>query len=67
MDSQISFTDKYNCGGYGRYNNQIIEMIEQIFNYDGISLDLTYTGKAFWGMTQYIVEENIMNSKILFI
>ncbi|MFC4696695.1 1-aminocyclopropane-1-carboxylate deaminase/D-cysteine desulfhydrase [Enterococcus aquimarinus] len=67
VDSQISFTDKYNCGGYGRYNNQIIEMIEQIFNYDGISLDLTYTGKAFWGMTQYIVEENIMNSKILFI
>jgi D-cysteine desulfhydrase len=33
----------------------------------GIPLDSTYTGKAFWGMMQYIKKEQIKEKNILFI
>lgn len=63
----ISFIDKYVCGGYGKYNNQIISTVQRVYNTEGIALDTTYTGKAFWGMTEYVKEKQISNSKILFI
>lgn len=66
-DSCLSFVDKYLSGGYGKYNSQIVNMIQNIFNTEGVALDTTYTGKAFWGMTEYIKENQISNSKILFI
>ncbi|WP_312654089.1 pyridoxal-phosphate dependent enzyme [Proteiniclasticum sp.] len=66
-DAPISFTDKYVCGGYGKYNNQIISTVQRVYNTEGIALDTTYTGKAFWGMTEYVKEKQISNSKILFI
>lgn len=67
IDSSISFVDKYVCGGYGNYNNQIIDTVQRVYNTEGIALDITYTGKAFWGMNEYVKEKQISNSKILFI
>lgn len=66
-DAPIAFTDKYVCGGYGKYNNQIISTVQRVYNTEGIALDTTYTGKAFWGMTEYIKENGIYNKNILFI
>lgn len=66
-DSSISFVDKYVCGGYGKYNEQIISTVQRVYSTEGIALDITYTGKAFWGMTEYVKEKQISNSKILFI
>lgn len=63
----INFEDKYICDGYGKYNNEIVNIVKDVLSYDGIPLDLTYTGKAFWGMNQYIRENNIKNKNILFI
>lgn len=40
----INFIDHYICGGYGEYNNQIIDIVRSIFNTEGIPLDTTYTG-----------------------
>ena len=34
---------------------------------EGIPLDTTYTGKAFWGMEKYILENKIEGKNILFI
>lgn len=67
INSGISFVDSYVCGGYGKYNNQIVNLIQSVFDMDGIPLDTTYTGKAFWGMTEYVKESRISNAKILFI
>lgn len=67
VDSKICFIDKYICDGYGKCNKQIINIIKSIFNSEGVALDTTYTGKAFWGMTEYIKEKRITNAKILFI
>lgn len=63
----INFIDDYVLDGYGTYNEEILETIrETILNY-GIPLDTTYTGKAFWGMQDYIMKRQIINKDILFI
>ena len=63
----INFEDKYLAGGYGKYNNAIKDIIKIILHADGIPLDSTYTGKAFWGMTEYLKQHSIEKKKILFI
>ena len=65
--NDINFIDDYICGGYGKYNDEIEKVInEMMINYS-IPLDPTYTAKAFWGMSEYLKKNNISNKKILFI
>lgn len=63
----INFDDSYICGGYGKYNNEIADTIKKVMAKEGIPLNTTYTAKAFWGMKQKILNENIRGKKILFI
>ena len=61
------FIDTYISGGYGKTNESINDEINNTMIKNGIPLDPTYTGKAFYGMKQYIKENNIQNKNILFI
>lgn len=63
----VNFIDEYVLGGYGNYNKDIIQTIKKILIQEGIPLDTTYTGKAFWGMEKYIKKNNITGKNILFI
>ena len=63
----IEFIDKYICDGYGKYDIKIKETIIDVLKNEGIPLDPTYTGKAFYGMKQYIKENKIEGKNILFI
>lgn len=63
----ICFEDSYICGGYAKYNEHIIECINKLMLSDGIPLNRTYTGKAFWGMQEYVKEKDIKDKNILFI
>lgn len=63
----VSFKDEYILDGYGTYNNEIIKIIKETLTLDGVPLDTTYTGKAFWGMTEHIKINRITGKKILFI
>ncbi|WP_300921186.1 pyridoxal-phosphate dependent enzyme [uncultured Dubosiella sp.] len=63
----IDVVDTYLCDGYGRYNFQIEDVIHKQFIFNGMPLDPTYTGKAFWGMQDYLKRNNIVGKKILFI
>lgn len=67
LNNEIEFEDKYISDGYGKYNNEIVKVVKNILSTDGIPLDYTYTGKAFWGMLKYIKENNIIKNNILFI
>ena len=58
------FIDDY-TEGYGREDIRVFETIKTVLRNYGIPLDETYTGKAFFGMTEYI--ESISNKNILFI
>ena len=64
---ELCFTDRYRQDGYGCYNEDIVEIISKVEKQDGIAMDTTYVGKAFWGMTQFLQENNIKNKKILFV
>ena len=63
----INFIDDYILDGYGAYNHEIVHTIKQVLIQEGIPLDTTYTGKAFWGMKEYIKKYRITGKNILFI
>ena len=67
FQEEVEFIDDYRLGGYGQYNEEILKEIKETLCQEGIPLDTTYTGKAFWGMTQYINKKQIRNKNILFI
>lgn len=66
-DSFINFDDRYCLEGYAKYNDDVRQVIADMLSLNGIPLDTTYTGKAFWGMNEFICEHDINNKKILFI
>lgn len=67
IEENTFFVDKYIVGGYGNSNVAIKNTINQIMVQYGIPLDETYTGKAFWGMKEYLKENLIDKKNILFI
>lgn len=66
-NNDIIVDDSYISGGYGKYNDNIIKTVKMMMCLYGIPLDLTYTGKAFYGMLDYLNKNNIIGKKILFI
>ena len=66
-EKEIFFTDGYMEGGYGAWSDQVAETIRKVYETDGVYLDMTYTGKAFHGMMNYIRENNIREKNILFL
>lgn len=65
-DLKITLLDHYIAGGYGKYNDAIRTTIYKMLR-NGIPLDPTYTGKAFWGMCDYIKKQAIQEKNILFL
>jgi len=64
---EVFFEDGYVCGGYGMYSDDIVRVIRLILAADGIPLDTTYTGKAFWGMSEFLKRNRIGGARVLFI
>lgn len=64
---EICLPDQYRCGGYGKYDGEVLECVRDNFTVNGIPLDPTYTGKAFLGMKKYLRDEGITDSRILFL
>lgn len=67
IQDQVEFVDDYVGEGYGKCCEEQILLMKSILNTEGLPLDHTYTGKAFYGMTEYIKKHNIENKNILFI
>ena len=59
--------DDYLCGGYGQYTDEIKEAIRYMFEKNGVPLDPTYTGKGFYGMTEYLRKNDIKDANVLFL
>lgn len=66
-EEELVFTDAYRLGGYGQYHEGVKRMIDGVMRREGIPMDTTYVGKAFWGMCQYVRENRIEDQNILFI
>lgn len=66
-EEELIFTDAYCMGGYGKYNQDVQKTIEEVMAKDGIPMDSTYVGKAFYGMKRYLEEHQIQGKNILFL
>lgn len=67
INDHTIFLDDYIIDGYGSYNEEIEKIISNMMSTNGIPLDPTYTGKAYYGMNKYIDQNNISDKNILFI
>ena len=65
--SLVIFEDKYTKNGYNQYDSEILDAIKTVLKNDGVALNVTYTGKAYYGMLKYIEEHEIKNKQILFV
>ena len=55
----VMFDDDYNFGGYEKTNDDLNKMISNVAQRLGIILDSTYTGKAWFGMENYIKNKKV--------
>ncbi|MBQ8196450.1 MAG: pyridoxal-phosphate dependent enzyme [Clostridia bacterium] len=67
IGNSVLFVDDYICGGYGRTNDDVNALIKEVLIKEGMPLDHTYTGKAFYGMMDYLKKNKIVGKNILFI
>ena len=67
IESATVFCDDYTGEGYGYGNSGISDTIQKMLFDNGIPLDSTYTGKAYYGMVDYLSKQQIKNHRILFI
>src|SRR5690554_222536 len=58
--------DNYLMGGYGQYNNELKELCLNSIKEYGFTLDTCYSGKAFYGMLDYIKNNKLEDKNILF-
>lgn len=63
----IIFDDSYIGKGYADIYKAIIDAITFMLKHNSIVLDPVYTGKAFYGMCEYLKRNNIRGKNILFI
>lgn len=66
-EEELTFTDDYRLGGYGKYDDSVKKTIRDVMNHEGIPMDSTYVGKAFCGMCRYLEDHQIRDKNILFI
>ena len=62
---KIHFKDQWLAGGYGCYDQEIQDIIADMYRQQGIALDPVYTGKAYRGMMEYLKEHDIRGKNIL--
>ncbi|NMA18261.1 MAG: pyridoxal-phosphate dependent enzyme [Clostridiaceae bacterium] len=67
IDHHLHIDDSYIAGGYGKYNESILDAIRTVLTADGIPLDPTYTGKTWWGMQQYLIKQDIKEKTVVFL
>ncbi|GGI96878.1 1-aminocyclopropane-1-carboxylate deaminase/D-cysteine desulfhydrase [Halopseudomonas pertucinogena] len=51
---KIHFRDGYRFGGYERHSPELVSFIQSVIRDEGIPLDLTYTGKAMFGLRDLV-------------
>src|SRR5690554_4145356 len=52
--AHVNFRDEYRFGGYEQYSPSLLDFVQSVIRIEGIPLDLTYTGKAMFGLAQMV-------------
>lgn len=65
-DDRILFNTDYLFGGYEQYSPEMDAYLKKAMKETGLMFDTTYSGKAFYGMMDYIKKHKQENNKIVF-
>lgn len=65
-DNRIIFNTDYLCGGYELFTPDMEMYLNQVMRETGVMFDTTYSGKAFYGMMDYIKKNKLEKKRILF-
>ena len=57
----------YTLGGYGRYDDRVRDLIDEMLHEASVPLDPTYTGKALRGLLDYLTAQDIHDKQVLFV
>ena len=64
---QLTIMPDHHFGGYAKFNDDLLDRMEQIFDETNIPLDPIYTGKTFVAMLDFIESNDVRDAKILFV
>ncbi|MDG2139725.1 MAG: pyridoxal-phosphate dependent enzyme [Flavobacteriales bacterium] len=62
-----TLVDKYNFGGYAKFNEGLVDFIDEFYLVNNIPLDLMYTAKMVYGVDDLIKRRKIADSSVLII
>ena len=62
---KINFNTDYLCGGYEEFTPEMKKFINKVQRSTGIIFDTTYSGKALFGMVDYL-KKNKISGRVLF-
>lgn len=66
-ENRIDFRDEYRFGGYEQHSSELMRFVQSVIRAEGIPLDLTYTGKAMYGLAQLVESGEIApGSRVVF-
>lgn len=61
----IDFNTDYLCGGYENFTPEMNGFLDQVMKDTGVPFDTTYSGKALYGMNDYL-DKNKVSGNVLF-
>jgi 1-aminocyclopropane-1-carboxylate deaminase len=65
---QVVFHDHYHFGGYGKWKDELLDVMKMTFTQTQLKLDPIYTGKAFYAMLDQFNKGEILSTEnVLFI
>ena len=65
-DDRILFNTDYLCGGYEHFTPEMDVYLKKAMKETGLMFDTTYSGKAFYGMMDYVKKNGLQDKKIVF-
>lgn len=64
--SNLELHDEFLCGGYGIASEDILSLIRECARHEGMFMDSTYVGKAFYGMASLLLRRERIGHNVLF-
>lgn len=65
-EDRILFNTDYLSGGYEQFTPEMDVYLKKAMKETGLMFDTTYSGKAFYGMMDYIKKHHLQDKKIVF-
>lgn len=65
-DERILFNTDYLYGGYEQFTPEMDGYLKKVMKETGLMFDTTYSGKAFYGMMDYVRKNNLQGKRIVF-